>query len=223
MSQDQNTPAAAENNEAAKIVINLPEGMTNVNPTEMSFFFRKDKETDTKRDTVKLYLPFLTVDGVVAILEAGDSKQIQLLLDQLNQAVVAQARVQVNDKEDITQDTLDLTKLSWEAIANLPQAERRGGGIAKEIWEEFFKDYATVMSEKGGKNEEQIGLHTSILQKKFGTIRANKKALNAFKTFLDTYASFTTELETFQDCVEFLQNKADTFLTMDDAALLENL
>ncbi len=217
--QTQNGGAEAK----TPILLNVPEGMTNVIATEVSFFFRKDKETDTKRDTVKLALPFLTVDAIVEIFEKGDPKQINLVLDSCNQQIVAQARAMVNDKEDINQENLDLSKLSWEAIANLPQAERRGGGIAKEVWEDFFKDYASTMKETAGKDDEQLERHVAILSKKFGTVRSNKKVLAAFNTFLDQYAAGTKELETFSECVDFLKTKIDTFLKADDAALLENL
>lgn len=227
MSQDQNTQAAETNNQAGEaktpILLNVPEGMTNVVATECNFFFRKDKETDTKRPTVTLALPFLTVDAIVDIFSQGDAKQINLVLDSCNQQIVAQARAMVNDKEDISQENLDLTKLSWEAIANLPQAERRGGGIAKEVWEDFFKDYAVTMKETAGKDDEQLERHVAILSKKFGTVRSNKKVLAAFNTFLDQYAAGTKELESFSECVDFLKTKIDTFLKADDAALLENL
>lgn len=134
-----------------------------------------------------------------------------------------QARVQVNDNEDITQDSLDHTKLTWEAIANLPQAERRGGGIAKETWEEFGKDYAAVMAEAAGKTAEQLEKHLNILLKKFAPIKSNKKVLAGFKDFLDTYVANTKNLEEFQECVEFLQTKADNLIAADDSALLDNL
>lgn len=223
MSDAQNTAAATENQEQAKIVVQLPEGFKNYAMEEVSFHFKKDKETDTKRATVKLSLPFLTVDGIVDILESGDTKQIALLMSAANDVIVGQARAQVNDREDINQENFDFAKISWETIANLPPAERRGGGISKETWDEFGKDYAVVMAENADKDEEQIAKHLSILLSKMQKAKTNKPVLKAFNGFLAVYTEHTKNLEDFKECVEFLTGKIDAFLNMSDADLLANL
>lgn len=220
---DQNQNAAAETEQAQQRKIQLPEGFGSVSMEEVVFHFKKDKELGTKRDSVKLRLPFLTVDGVVEILESGDTKQVELLLNAANEEIVKQARQQVNDKEDISEDTVDYSALSWQAIANLPPAARRGGGISQETWAEFGKDYAMVMAEAGGRNEEQINKHLSILLSKMQKAKTNKPVLNAFKGFLALYVEHTNQLEEFQECVDFLNNKIETFLNLSEAELLANL
>lgn len=221
MTEANTNTAAAE--EQTKIVVQLPEGFKNYAMEEFSFHFKKDRETDTKRPTVKLTLPVLTVDGVVDILESGDVKQIALLLSAANDVIIAQARGQVNDKEDIAQDNFDFAKISWETIANLPPAERRGGGISKETWEEFGKDYAVVMAKHADKDEEQIAKHLSILLSKMQKAKTNKPVLKAFQGFLAMYTEHTSQLEDFQECVDFLQGKIDTFVNLSEEELLANL
>lgn len=221
--QDQEVQSAADTGHAG-IALNVPEvAPEDYEPREVSFFFKKNKELDIKRDTVKLKIPTLTVDGVVNIFSKGDPKELDLILEAINAKIVDQARVQVNENETIDQDTLDVSKLTWEAIANLPQAERRGGGIPKETWEEFGKDYTEVMAAATGKKPEVLERHVGILLKKFAGVKSQKNVIAAFQNFLATYAASTKELEQFQECVDFLQNKAETLLAADEEALLENL
>ena len=52
--------------------------------------------------------------------------------------------------------TFPIDKLSWDFISNMPKAQRSGGGIAKEVWEEFGKDYISVMPDVTGKKVEQV-------------------------------------------------------------------
>lgn len=227
MSQDQVTGTEAQNTEAVqeqpKRVITLPSHLKNVEVKEVKFNFKKDKELGTKRPSVELGIPVPTVDGVVDILTRGEEKEVALLMDAIHGVVVDQARQQVNDKEDITQENLDMDKLTWTAIANLPPAARRGGGIAKEQWEEFGKDYGAVMPAVTGKTAEQIGNAVKILLAKFQPIKTNKPVLKFFKEQLALYIANTPNLEEYQENVDFLNNKVDELLQADEAALLNNL
>lgn len=230
MSEHQQHAHTAEHNaqaEAADVTrtIHVPKNVANVEHKEVSFFFKKDKELGTKRETVKLNIPVLTIDGLVDVLQTGDAKQIDLVLSAVNEIIIGQARSQVNDDENISQETLKVNELTWEWIANLPQAERRGGGIAKETWEEFVKDYATVMAATAGKTAEQLDKHSQILLKKFLPVKSNKQVLKAFQTFLAQYAAGASQdsLEAFADCLEFLNRKIETLLQADESALLEAL
>lgn len=206
-----------------KPVIVLPAHLKNVEAHPVKFNFKKDKELGTKRPSVELVIPVPTVDGIVDILTRGVDKEVQLLLDAIRGVVVEQARQQVNDKEDISQDTLDVDALTWEAIANMPPAARRGGGIAKEQWEDFGKDYAAVMPGVTGKTAEQIGNAVKILLAKFQPIKTNKKVLSFFKEQVALYAANTPNAEDFQENIEFLQNKVEELLKADEASLLQNL
>lgn len=203
--------------------IELPAHLKNVEAFPVKFNFKKDKELGTKRPSVELTIPVPTIDGVVDILTRGVDKEVNLLMDAIRSVVIDQARQQVNDKEDISQETIDLDSLTWEAIANMPPAARRGGGIAKETWEEFGKDYATVMLAVTGKTAEQIGNAVKILIAKFQPVKTNKKVLAFFKEQIALYAANTPNAEDFQECIEFLSNKVEELLKADEASLLNNL
>jgi hypothetical protein len=125
----------------AKLHVNFD---PNYQAKEVDFHFKKDKELGIKRPSVKLQVPAATPNLAVAILEAG-GPQLDLLLEAMNDYLIGVARQQVNENSNITQETLDVSKISWEALANMPKAARRGGGISKETWDDFQKDYIECM------------------------------------------------------------------------------
>jgi len=213
--------------ETAALHTNIKANFDNkVDIKETKFFFRKVKDEATglesKRPTVELSIPVPSVEGIIAIIEAG-GKGLDLLLEACAEVVITQAREIVNADEKISQESLDLSKLSWEHIANLPKAERRGGGISKDVWEEFAKDYVAVMPQATGKSVEQVTNASKILLTKFSQVKTNKPVLDMLKGQLAIYLNASQQAETYAECVQFLTEKADTLLKMDDAALLANL
>lgn len=209
--------------ETQQAPIAVPENMGNYAVKEIKFNFRKNAELGTKRPSVTLPLKMLTLQGLISILEGGDEKQVNLILETLQTPILEQARTQVDDNETITAETLDSDKLSWDYISKLEPAARRGGGIPKEVWEAFAADYIEVMPAVTGKTKEQIGLAATLLGTKFASIKTNKKVLGFLATQLDLYLANTAKAEEFVDCYEFLKNKAATLLAASDEALLENL
>ena len=197
-----------------------------VEKVEVKFSFRtvKDEATglSSKRPTVELALPLLSVEGIVAALQAG-GKQLDLVIEAVRQIQIDRARELVNEKEDITADNFPFAELEWEKIANLPKAERRGGGIPKEVWEDFIKDYISVMPGATGKTVDQVTNASKLLATKFQTVKTNKPVLKLLKEQIAIYVTNSSQAESFSDCVNFLVEKADALLNMDEAALLEAL
>lgn len=197
-----------------------------IDKVAVKFNFRrvKDEATglETKRPSVELELPLLSVEGIIQAFQAG-GKQLELIVEAVRDVQIARARELVNDKEDITADNFPYEELSWEKIANLPKAERRGGGIPKETWEEFAKDYIAVMPSATGKSIEQVTNASKILLNKFQAIKTNKIVLAMLKDQIGIYANTSPNAEQYSECINFLVEKAETFLSLDDAALLANL
>lgn len=195
-----------------------------VKPVKFNFKKNKDKDTgvETMREPVELALPFPSVEGIIAILEAGD-KQLELLVDAIEGVITAQARDIIADDTGVNAVNFPLDKISWEFIANLPKAQRRGGGIPKETWEDFAKDYIATMPEITGKNVEQIANMAKILQNKLTQVRTNEPVLQLVMEQLSIYADNSTNAEEFAECIAFLLNKADTFLNVSPEDLLANL
>lgn len=197
-----------------------------VDAYEVRFRFRtkKDEESgiETQRPAVELVLHKPSVEGIVAILQNG-GKPLELLLEACEGIVTSTARDIVEENEDITQENFPLDKITWEAIANMPKAERRGGGISKETWEEMAKDYIEVMPGVTGKSIEQVTRATKIYANKFALVKSNKPVLKKLLEQLGIYINNTPRGEEFVEPVKFLIEKANTLLTQDDSKLLENL
>ena len=227
VTQNQTAPTA-EQVEAEKQALHqqiVARFNNKVDTKEFKFSFKTDKETGIKRPTVELRLPVLSVEGIIDILQNGEErpKELELLLDVLSEAVYDQARSIVNDDEAINQENFPLDKVTWEFIANMPKAERRGGGISKETWDEFAKDYIEVMPAATGKKPEQVGLAAKLLLAKFNPVKTQKPVITMLQGQLGIYITTSPNAEQFQDCVEFLNKKAETLLNADPAALLEAL
>lgn len=217
----------------------------------VKFHFKKD-ELGNKRPSVELELKFLTLAGVANIINltpvavpvvVGDTvtaeqaaaieaaikhntnveKQQELLLSALEDTIIVQAREQVNAKVDITQETLDTSKLTWQYIASIPKAERRGAGISKDVWEAFSADYISIMPGLIGRDVEKVTNAATILTKRFQPVKTVKAVIAQLKDYLDVWFSNTSNAEELAEVYEFLSKKADELLSADEAKLLANL
>jgi len=190
---------------------------------ETKFHFRKvtDPETkiETKRATVELPLPVLSVEGIIAVLEKG-GKELELLQEAVASVIIEVAREYVNDHLEVNAHNFPYDLLSWERIANLPQADRRGNGIAKEVWEDFAADYIAVMPAVSNKSKESVELAAKVFLSKFANCKTNKPVLGLLKDQLALYITNTPNGEQFAACVQFLDTKLETLLNTDETNLL---
>lgn len=202
----------------------------NVKPT--TFHFKGVKELDDegkvistyKRESVTLAIPYPSVQGIIDILQAEDNEtELALLLDAVEGIVTTQARALISDDEAVNAATLDVNKLSWTFIANMPKPERTGGGIAKEIWDAFAEDYKEVMPEATGKTEEAVANAAKILLNKFSVVKTQAPVLEMLVGQLAIYLEATTNAEIYAPCVEFLTDKADKLLNVSAEDLLAAL
>ena len=195
-----------------------------VKPVTFNFKKSKDKDTgiETIREAVQLAIPYPSVDGIVAILENG-GKELELLQDAIGDVINAQARELLYEDTAMSAATLPVDKLSWKFIANMPKAQRRGGGIPKETWEAFGKDYIAVMPAATGKNTEQVTNMAKILTTKLANVKTNKDVLELVVEQITIYADNSENVADFADCVEFLAKKADDLLNVSPEELLAAL
>ena len=195
-----------------------------VKPIKFNFKKSKDKESgiETIREAVTLAIAYPSIEGIVEILQTG-GKGLELLQDAVEGVINVVARDIISDNSSINAATFPTDKITWEAIANMPKAQRRGGGIPKETWEEFAQDYCEVMPEATGKKLEQITNMSKILLNKLSNVKTNEAVLQLVIESLAIYADNSPNVEEYKECVEFLLNKADTFLNITDEELLSNL
>ena len=144
-------------------------------------------------------------------------------MDAVETVVTTQARALISDDWDLNATNMPMDKLSWEFIANMPKPERMGGGIAKEVWEDFGKDYIITMPEATGKSIDKVTLASKLLVGKLAAIKTNFPALQMLSEQLTIYINASKRAEEFAPCVAFLVDKAEKLLTTTPEQLLENL
>lgn len=191
--------------------------------TETTYHFRTvDPTTGKKRESIKLTVPLLTINGLVDIINAGD-KELELLLEVANDLIIERGRSVLTDANYDSSVVTPLT-VEWKTIANLPKAERTGGGIPKETWEAFSKDYIEVIVKAvpGLTTEQAVGASKHFLNK-FAAIKTNKQVISKLKDRLDAWFASTPNAEQFIGAYEALTAKVNTLLTTDDASLLDNI
>ena len=194
-----------------------------VKPTLFRFKTSKDANgVEVKRDALELPVPYPTIQGVVAILEEG-GKELELLMDAIETVITTQARSLISDDWELNATNLPVEKLSWKHIANMPKAERSGGGIAKEVWDDFGKDYIKVMPEVTGKTADQVTQAAKLLVNKLAAVKTNIPVLQLLVNQLTVYIAATQRGDEFAACVEFLVDKADKLLHTTPEELLANL
>lgn len=195
-----------------------------VKAVDFNFKKSKDKTTgiETVRETVQLAVPYVSVQGLINIIERG-GKGLELVMEALETQVNSAARDLLYDDLTLTAATFPVDKISWEFIANLPKAQRKGGGIPKEVWEAFAQDYCEIMPAATGKTLDQVGAAAKILQNKFSAVKTNLPVLNLLVEQLAVYAGASENAEEYQDCIEFLLNKADALLNVSQEELLAAL
>src|SRR5687768_16793638 len=110
---------------------------------EFKFSFRRDKFGNT-RPAVEIKLPVPSVEGVIEIFNEG-GKGFDVIMGLVHNAVADHVRNLLNDDDSITSANFPYDKATWEEFVNTPESEKRGRGIAKEVWEAFGEDYVAQM------------------------------------------------------------------------------
>lgn len=199
---------------------------------EMKYGFRtiKDEKTGvtTKRATVEAKIPMLSFEGVVEVLQNQASKEYALLMQSVEDTFNSYIKDLLADNPDITTENFPYDKVSWSAIANQPESERKGRGIPKEIWEDWVKSYVAIMPGLTGMSNEVITKQAAVFAQKLNPLvnhEAKEKILPKMKDMLTIYLNGAGDAaESFQDCVKFLLEKADKILNAEkESNLVANL
>ena len=209
------------------IIENIKENFDfSVAPKQVRFNFKKTKDKDTGIETVRqaveLAIPFPSMDGLLAIIQTG-GQGLDLLMEAIESTVTSVARDMLGEDTSLSAANFPVDKLSWAAIAAMPKAQRRGGGIPKETWEEFEKDYIEVMPSATGKSIEQVTYAAKILKNRMAQVKTQEPVIQLLVEQLGVYASSTPNMEDYAEVVAFLLEKAETFLNISEEDLLANL
>jgi|SRR6188768_298915 len=247
-----NAAPEAEKDKFANVNIPTPDALHE--QVEMRFGFRTmtDPETEvkTKRQEVNVKLPVRKFEGIRQILadyatayknaednpESEEAKQAltaatksyDLLVGAVQGVYESAIKDYLGDNPNVTTENFPYAQFTWDAIANQPESERKGRGIAKEIWEDFLKSYINVMPGATGKDKKVVEKQAAILGQKLNPLKNHEdkeKILPKFKENLTVYMNVAGEdAETFAACVKFLSEKVDSLLSADkNANLAANL
>lgn len=205
----------------------------NVDVKPVNFTFKKSLDKDSKietvRNAVQLAVPYVSVQGLIDIIQGDHLKEgeankgLALLMEAAEGIVNTAARNILYEDTALNASNFPIERISWEAIANLPKAQRRGGGIPKEVWEAFATDYCETMPELTGKTIPQVTNAAKMLQNKFSAVKTNFDVLNLLVEQLGIYADGSENAGDYTDCIEFLVEKADTLLNVTQEELLAAL
>lgn len=198
---------------------------------QVVFHFKKEKIRNEKgevigegekRDSITMNLP---VPSLISLINHENPKVRELVEESVLDTIYTRARELFSEdsKKELNAGNFPYEKLDWEAIAMLPPAEKRGGGIAKETWDAFYEDYVAVMVAATGKDQERCTKAADLFKARLQPVRSRKDVLAALKELLATWYINTKQQEEFVDVFKFLDSKADVFLKEDDSALLEAL
>lgn len=201
-----------------------------VDEKEITFTFRKTKDAETgvetKRENIigKIQIP--SVEGIVKILENG-GKELELLQSAVESTITDYAKQVLGDDPKITTENFPTASITWETIANLPDTDRRGRGIPKEIWEGFIESYIETMPAVIGKSVDVVKKQSSHLANKFQVLKTHEKKnelLPKFVEMLSLYVNNAPDAEQYAAPIEFLIKKAEEYMATDKSEdLAENL
>jgi len=204
---------------------------------ELEYHFKKEKIRNAEGDvigegkklpSVKLGLSILTPEGLLEVIQAG-GKELELLMDAVEEITYNAGRDLINDlraknpEKDIEPSMIDLAKLAWSVIANIPRAERRGLGLSDEDWESFAADYRSIMPKATGKDVDRIEKHIQLFKKKFYPCRNHKKALGVLADMLSLWAVSSSTMEDNKEVYEYLKGRVDVLLAEEEKVLAEAL
>ena len=141
-----------------------------VDSKEVTFSFRKTKDAETgvetKRESIVAKLSIPSVEGIVKMLENG-GKELELLQSAVESTITDYVKSLLSDDQSITSENFPSDRVTWEVIANLPDTDRRGRGIPKELWEGFIESYIEAMPAITGKSVDVVKKQAAHLANKF--------------------------------------------------------
>lgn len=199
---------------------------------KVKFWFReptdeakKKDPTLKKREDLELELPFVDQAGLIDAM-SSDTKVMQYVVDIVNNAIEDEARLQVKRLENpvMSQEELDITKLTLEYLADKP-SERKSSGISKEDWQEFETSYVSTMPAIQGRDVDKVKKVAKIFVARLVPMKTSKPVLEAIQPMLATWFTSLTEEDKgkYLPIYTYLEKKFTEYLAITDENLLADL
>jgi hypothetical protein len=188
-----------------------------------AFRFKKDKLGNIRPKVELENFPVPSIAGIIAIIEKG-GKELDLLRESIYDTVRGVVADWVGSAEENNEKTFDPNAFTWEKIANMPKEDRRSVSIDPETWKAFAEDYIEVMPGVTNKTKENVANAVEVYLKKFSIVKTNKPVLKKLQEQLGLYMEHSKKAEEFQEILDMLQRRIETYLAQDDVqALIANL
>lgn len=205
---------------------------------DFSFTFRTDKIRDDngnvigtgrKHPEVKGPLPVPTSEQLIAALQEG-GKIAELIHAAIYDQIDAAARAQINEWREnnpadatFTPTNFDLSKLTIEAIATTPPAQRKNASVSDEDVTAFLEDYNHVMVETVKYDAKRVKLAMAHFKVRLVRIKNDKEAVKKLLDLLNIWASKTESLEDHTAFYEELVKRAEKYLNETPKAVSDAL
>jgi hypothetical protein len=235
MSEDQTNQAAEQTTQV------LPP-----NARKIKFFYKtidiKDDEgnviaKDFKHPDVEGVLQVPTKEEIVTSLNSTDTegnptKVAAMLIDWVHELVERAAKAQVLGwREDQPPKSVfkftdfDFSKLTLEAISNIPKGQRGAWAPGDDDLKAFNEVYADVMINKVSYDEKKVKVHTAHFAKGLMKMKTDKAALAKMVELLTAFASATSEeaMEEVADTYNWLREKAKRYMEYTPKNFAEGL
>lgn len=215
--------------------VQVPEGMK-----AFVFHFRKEKIKDAegneletyKHPSAKIPLPVPTREQLAEIFnapsagEGNRASEQAFVLSLIQDAFYDQVREQINEfrtnnpRTTIDANIVDYSKLTVNALANMPASER-GSKISDEDMADFIADYVAIMPQALNKDANKIKAQANLLEKGLRTVRTDKKVLDIMKQVLSVWAASTQNLEEHQAVYDMLSGRITKWMSAEPKNVLD--
>lgn len=186
--------------------------------SDVKFGFRQNKETGEKRPDVEVKILLVTAAGIIAALNSGDEKQVSMIEDVVNGLITSQLRTYVDADPEFDQAKADALsaegKLTIEAIANLPRAERNT--VSKDDLEQFAKAYVELMPGITGKDLEKVQTAAGLFVERFKRASGDDKVLQVLQQQLNIFVEKAPEdvVAANEKAITYAANKLSELLSL---------
>lgn len=196
-------------------------------PKNFKFFFRSKtsenslgEKVTTRRPTLELSIPVPTLDGLIELLNEGNATKIAGLMQLVEDCIYSAAKQQVDEDEAMTQERLDVNKLTMDYLFSLPPSQRASSVPPEELWKLFEADYPAIMaSVQPNRTAQQIATARDLFLKRLNPVKERPDMLNTLKQYLALWYASTAQKEELAPVYEFLLAKADNFINQPPKVL----
>jgi hypothetical protein len=184
---------------------------------EKKFSFRKTKDETTGKEIpapepIVTKVELLTLEDVVRLLQSGNQKVVDMVVDSLNAPILGYYRELIDDLgiDKVRAEGIPAEKYTFETIAELPPASK--SMFDEETWNAFKEDYKTVIMEASQVDEKRATVGAEILAGRLNRVKGNLDALEQFKDRIMTWYSNSSKQEEMLKVYQYLLRRCEDFI-----------